>query len=341
MGLAYASPILFDKFTGGINMLLFETQDKLMATDQTKPCDVKVGIKYMIAGVIERGIYKGSLNTYFKEYLYRNREIHLMTRFDGTKPFAIATNDCERDGFQPFHLSKIYVDQGNYIVYGYKLPFDKYYDPIKFVVFQVTNVQPQGTMGMDMMEVVALYKFSSIDTIPFQLFGAVHHAIEVFDCEMVEQLIPKYCFNPNRLVSLRLFERNEKNEVESFFNNGKKLILNANSKARLVDGEVTNGGLFRVFFSKKFRTSNVIFVDGKELTPLHKWDIDSYIAKSYLDEDVAHSMIRQVVTDKGNIFYAVTNLSGEFRPIYKSSGGYLSFPLSRPELAFIKDVRDI
>jgi hypothetical protein len=324
-------------------MILFETKNSLISTNRTRPEEIKVGKTYMVAGVIERGVYKGTLNTYFKEYLYRNNEIHLMTKLDGAKPFAVATNDCMRDGFDAFHLSKIYVDEGNYIVHGYKLPQDESYDPIRFNIFQVIIINPTHTYGVDMMEVKAVNICTSIDDELFGKFNPViQHAMEVFDCDLEDQLIPKYCFNPNRYVSLRLFERNDTNEVESYFSSGQRLVLNANSKARFTEtNEITSGGLYRVFYSKKFKNSSDIFVDGMQLSPLTKWDLEKYIKKSYLDETIAQDMIKKVITEKGNTFYAVTNLSGQIRPIYKSTNGYLSFSLCKQEQAFISELKSI
>lgn len=319
-------------------MLVFDNSKN----DEVRPEEIEVGKIYNISDCFERGEYRGNLNTYFMEYVYRNNEMYFMTKEDGTKPFAIATNDCVRDGFDTFHLAKIFVEVGHNIVYAYKLKGDKSYDPIRFVIFQVTNLNTTDGSKTDAMEAKAIYKFTSIDPMPQKFDNAVQHAVEVIDCELEEQLIPKYCFNPNRLVTLRLFERNDKDEVVSYFGEGQKLIMNANSKARFTDErKVTNGGLFRVFFSKKFRNSSTTYVEGAQLTPLRKWDLEKYIQQSHLEESTAQSMIKQIVTHQGNVFYAIVNLSGQVRPIYKSTTDYLSFSLSDDELAFIKEVRDI
>lgn len=299
---------------------------------------------YLVHDVVERGEYRGKLNTYFIEKVHGNRDAYLMTKPDGTKPFAIATNDCERDGFSAFELSKILVEEGNYVVYAYHKKEDNPHDPLHFVILRVKDVHPKYRFADNSLEVEFVQRFDSLLLSPKEFRPVVDHAISVVGSDLPDQLLPKYCFNPNRFITLRLFERNEKGEVESFFSDGRRLILNANSSERYKDKnrtEVIEGGLMRVFFSRKFKDSKHIFVDGKILPPLRHFNVEDYVKSSHIDSAVAQSSIKEIKTVGGQDFYAITNLNGEIRPIYRSTTGYSSFALSDYELEFIDEVNDV
>lgn len=309
--------------------------------------EAEIGKVYHIYGNIERGTYKGNLNTYFNEIVKPGKCALLMTKNDGSKPFAVATNDCERDGFDPFHLSRIFVDNGNYVIYAYRTKEESESQPAHVIIFETLNKFPEKQMNLETMEVKAICKFDTDEFNPNAMTGmnkfkdVVSHLIKVLDVYLPDQLIPKYCFNPNRLITLRLFQRNEKDELETFLSDGRRLVLNAHSKERIKDNKVINGGLFRVFFSRKFKDSKHIFVDGKALNPLHAYSLSSYIEESQLDSPVIKSTIKKIKTKLGQKFFVVTNLNGEIRPIYESNQGYSSFKLNSYELGFVDSIDDV
>jgi hypothetical protein len=324
-------------------MRFFGFEDERMDIVATNAMSVRTGREYLITDGIERGEYRGVNNTYFSEIVEPGSRVSLMTKKDGGKPFAVATNDSDRDEFEPFHLSRILVEDGNYVVYSFKDKEDPEHSPVRFIIMEVINKQPIDDLVRVTMQVRIVYQFTAIDRIPDPFGNVVNHAIEVFAAQVSDQLIPKYCFNPNRQITLRLFQRNQNNELVSYLDDGKKIILNSNSFERHKDSdkrEVVETALIRVFYSKKFKDSKLIFVEGKTLVPLRRYELAEYIRQSHLEESVAQITIKEIVTQYGS-FFAITNLNGDIRPIYKSSNGYSSFALNMREMDYITEVRDV
>jgi hypothetical protein len=305
--------------------------------------ELEVGHNYLMVDNTERGVYKGQTNTYFKEMIKLNQSVQLMTRQDGSKPFAIATNDCLRDEFEEGVLSKVLVYKGFYIVYGYQKENSTHIDPIKFIVMEVLNDKPKEFVLQLTMKVKLVHKFTSFDEIPEMFNDAVEHITDIIGCRSDTQLIPKYCFNPNRLITMRLFVPNDHNELKSYNKNGQRLILNGHTRETIRNGsgEIINGGLYRVFFSRKFKDSNHIFVDGRLLPPLLKKDLPKYLKTSQLEESITRSIVKEVSTHSGFKFYAISTVNGGLRPIFESTIGYSSFPMSEKEFEFIKEINTV
>lgn len=302
--------------------------------------DLKIGEKYLIGSLVKEEEYKGEVNTYFMESItFPGKILYFVLREDGGKPFAVATNDCKRDGFDYFELAKILLAEGDYIVAARKNPETNL---IQYNIFKLLDTKVIRDMSnYEYVEVELVYKFDPLDKIPdVKLKEAVVHAADVISSDLDEQLLPKYCFNPNRIVTVRLFHQNENGDVISYTDDGKQLILNANSSEQSILS-ANKDAIMRVFYSRKFKESRHIFVDGRCIVPLSKWDLEDYVDKSHIDSLVAESSLKQIVTKNERTFYAITNLKGELRLIYKSAAGYSSFPLNENELDFISEIRDI
>jgi hypothetical protein len=302
--------------------------------------DLKIGEKYLIGNLVKEEEYKGEVNTYFMESIsFPGRTLYFVVREDGGKPFAVATNDCKRDNFDYFELAKILLSKGDYIITARK---NSESNIIQFNIFKLLCPKVIRDMtDYQYVEVELVYQFNSLDKIPDEKFKeAITHAADVIGSDLDEQLLPKYCFNPNRIVTVRLFHLNEDGDVISYTDDGKRLILNANSSEYSLLS-VNKNSLMRVFYSRKFKDSKYIFVDGRCTNPLSKWDLEDYVDKSHIDSLVAESSLKQIVTKNGRTFYAITNMNGELRLIYKSAAGYSSFPLNEYELEFISEIRDV
>ena len=302
--------------------------------------DLKIGEKYLIGSLVKEEEYKGEVNTYFTEFITSPGKIlFFVIREDGGKPFAVATNDCKRDAFDYFELAKILLAENDYIVVARKNPETNL---IEYNIFKLIDTKViRDMLNYEYIQVELFYQFNSLDKIPDEKFkAAVTHAAEVIGSDLDEQLLPKFCFNPNRIVTVRLFHQNENGDVISYTDDGKQLILNANSTEQSVLS-ANKDSIMRVFYSRKFKESKHIFVDGRCIVPLRKWDLEDYVDKSHIDSLVAESSLKQIVTKNGRTFYAITNMNGELRLIYKSASGYSSFPLNEYELEFISEVRDV
>jgi hypothetical protein len=325
-------------------MLLSRYNNGVMELFPQKLENIQVDVKYMMLDGFERGMYKGQKNTYFKERIDRDSEAYIMSRQDGSKPFAVATNDCLRDDFDSSVLSKVLVYKGFYIIHAYFNENAKNTDPLNFIVFEVLDDNPKESLIMNNGVLVkAVHKFTSLDEIPELFSDVVAHVMDVISCTSEAQLIPKYCFNPNRLITMRLFVPNDHNELKSYNKNGQRLILNGHTRETIRDesGEIIKGGLYRVFFSRKFKDSNHIFVDGRLLPPLLKKDLPKYLKTSQLEESITRSIVKEVLTHSGFKFYAISTVNGGLRPIFESTIGYSSFPMSAKEFEFIKEINNV
>lgn len=322
-------------------MMFYKTKENGKMSFQTEFADnLTIGEIYRAQYGIEKWSYKGKENAYLKETVVPGKLAVLMTKPDGDKPFAVATNDCVRDGFEPTVLSKILIENGNYLVYVYSRLNDEEYAPLNIAIFKVTNINPEDDV-IQTIEVKLEYKFNTLENFPVKFSRVVSHAKKVMLSNLDDQLLPKYCFNPNRTITMRLFVRNSKGELESYNDDGSRLIINRRSEERMDDFGFVESGIYRVFYSRKYENTGRIIVDGKRLTPLRDWELDDYIANSQLEEPMIDSIIKEIVVANGKRYIVITNLDGELRIVYKSVNGYSSFSLNEYEASFIESVEDI
>ncbi|NNV04711.1 hypothetical protein, partial [Brevibacillus sp. MCWH] len=213
-----------------------------------------------------------------KEGFYDGRTLHFATKYDGSKPFAVETNDCERDEFDAYELAKVLVENGFYIFIAYienKV--------INYKVIEIMDTKSDYVIERNYVEVKLINSFTSLEKEEFikenpKFEKAVLHAIEAINSDFPDQLLPKYCFNPNRLVYVKLFEKDEKGNYYTYNDEGKKLVLNKFSKSL---DKINDNPIMRVFHSRKFNDKNVILVDGVPVREVKHYDLHDYIEKSH------------------------------------------------------------
>lgn len=310
------------------------------------------GETYNLKGsLLTDGMYGETHQVYFFEYSKPGELACIMTGRRGEKSFAVATNDCARDGFPTHCLAKVLVEPGNHIMYAVPEVDDtgKFTGKHTITTFEVVEILPALGAAAELSINVKYVNKSVVagdhDVKTYK--EAVKHLLFVSRRKTDDYTTPKYCFNPGRVVSNRLFSRDKDGgELVSFNDSGKKLILNRNSlegllyKSKGVYADADN--LFmRCFYSKKHAHESIIFIDGARLTMLETADLQDYIEKSNLTKDLAESIIKRAVTTHGNTFYVVVNVKDEIRPIYINSYGYATFPLLESERDFIERLDDI
>lgn len=324
-------------------MLLIKVEDNIPTNAVNDVAKIQLNELYMVSG-FHRSIYRGTENTYFTESRNPKSSMFIMTKEDGTKPFAVATNDCRRDNFEPFGLATILVYPNSYVIYAYRNKEDNILNPINFVAFQVVdpNYNIETVSSGESVLCKVAYIFNSISDVPKIFEPVVEHVNRVIDSDFNDQLVPKYCFNPNRFVTLRMFMTDDNDDVTSFTEDGKHLLLNANSLEHSgLNNKITKGGLFRVFFSRKFKDSQTIFVDGVHLEVLKRYDLEDYVENTQMNTEFAKNVLKTITLSNGLKFYASVTVTGEIRPIYKSINGFSSFALNEHEGEMIESVKDV
>lgn len=185
------------------------------------------------------------------------------------------------------------------------------------------------------------------------LHNAVNHArfmSSVFDVETYK--LPKYSFNPGRVMLHKIFFKNTDGKFESVITSDdlsknkstkldkpRKIIINDNSEIikQAGDKEVI---FVRCFFSKKWLLSHTIFADGYILDPLTYEEVPDYLDKSNIDLSRIASIVHEVeFNGKYKILATADSNLSTIRPIYKSAtGGYSSFKLNNFDMFLINKI---
>lgn len=303
---------------------------------------------------IKWGHYKFEKQCYIYEYCDPKNETVIIAREDGQKPFASATNDCIRDNFPKNCLARVVLSKDYYLIYAYydnnSIVTSHTNKKLNFIVFRIVDCAPEfkDIPEFSSINIQCVARFDSGD-IPKTdcLDEAIQHVIMVNLNYCGEQVTLKYSFNPGRIVTTKLFQRNEQNELVSYTEEGKKIILNNNSfelYKDAINAEMNDNIILRCFYSRKFINKKVLFVDGIRVDLLQEWEVPYYLEKSNLSDSAASSLLKKAVTKYGYEFYVISDVTrGEIRPIYKSSKdwGYSTFPLSVYEADYIKELKDV
>ena len=326
-------------------MFFYKVKDNKLVFPRVMKKDLEVGEIYNVNFLVEHGEFGGQKQAYFYEYSVPYQESMIMTDPNGEKAFAVATNDSIRDNFPQFCLAKILVQKDNYIVYAYSE--SAHSDEIHIVIMKVVDVFPTVSLvsNEDAINVRVEGKFVVGENVDVgKLKKAVDHVIMVMRRNLGDYLTPKYSFNSGRMITTRLFHRNENDDIISYLETGQKLILNKNSLEKYKQGEngpLIDNAVIRCFYSKKHKDKDVIIVEGCKVNLLWENDLELYINESNITREMASNMIKKVYTTNGNYFFAVINIKGELRPIYHTSAGFATFALNEYEFDFIREVQDL
>lgn len=347
-------------------MRLYKTKNKSIVFPAVKRNTVKVGDVFNVNNLITTGYYSDKKQMYFYEYAkpfttdgMAPDGVVIMTDPRGKMPFAVATNDCPRDKFPEFCLSKILITEGNYIVHVYNEGKDIHV--IGFRVIEQCDDVGYTSYSINVMAVIhyVIPPILSPDVDPDLgelefMKNAINHALHVNRTRSDDYTVPKYCFNPGRIISNRLFSRNDDLELTSFITNddikrkslsvaesGKQLMMNRTAVKDFisVDGDMIMNCAVRCFFGKKVIDEPVIYVDGYTLPILKKDNVDEYIYHSNINSNRVSTMLYKIITHHDEEFYAIVDeLNKEIRPIYSNAYGFSSFLLNEEERKFIKDI---
>lgn len=306
-------------------MLLYKTVDKFnfVGIDIVDHNRIHMDEYYLLAGNIQHTTFSDKEVTTVEEVVNQNGMV-FATDNQGEQPFAIFTNDSHRDNFSdPTVLSKVVLKEGFHVV----MSFYNKNAPSPTYIFEVIKTKTMAR-NLEAVGVKCVYKGDTLR--PIRGFEkATDHIVKVMrQIGLPAQLQDKYCFQTTRKVLLCFMSKDERGEISS--TRDKKLVLNNNSKSRFnQDGKEVDEGFFRVFYSRRFKDSSEVFVEGVRIDDKFlDVDVDEFIKSA--DSDIRDS-IRQVTTKKGLQFYAIVNSKGELRPIIKL-GHFTSFALSEREI---------
>ena len=285
--------------------------------------NIHFGEKYILTGDIERTKFSDKEIVMVHE-MVNERGMLFVTDKDGDQPFAVFTNDSHRDNFKnDTVLSKIVLKEGFFII----MSFYNDNKPSPVYIFKAVDLDipwfNEPSVGVE-----CVYKGDTVS--PIEKFEkATDHIVKVMkQIKLPAQLQDKYCFQTTRKVLLCLMSKDERGEISS--TRDKKFVLNNNSPSRKdKNGKEVQEGFFRVFYSRRFKDSQEVFVEGVRIDDEYlEFDINDFIKSA--DNDVRDS-IRILTTKYGKSFYAIVNNKGEIRPIIKL-GTFTSFALSEEEM---------
>lgn len=309
---------------------------------------LELGKTYNLSSYIDCGEFGNEKQVYFYEHAKPYKVSAVMTDSIGRKAFAVATNDSVRDNFPQFCLSKVLVSEGNHIVCAYSE--NVLLESIHIVIMTVVDIRPNSVFeDGKSINVKVTHKFcydKDIVNLSEFMWDAVQHSVMAIRRNVGDFCTLKYSFNPGRIVLNRLFVRNEEDQIVSYLDDGRKLVLNRNSpeiykQVGKNDGELIDTVILRCFYSKKHKDKNNIIVDGSRLRMVWENELPMYIEQSNLTYDLASTLIKKVILPYGNHCFAVVNIKGEIRPIFHSSKGFWTFPLNEYEEAFIQGIEDM
>lgn len=321
-------------------MIFYDIQNERTIYERIHPKDVIEGSRYSIADIISKEKYENDEKSYFVECHVPSKATKLMCDEYGRKPFAIATHDSPNDDiFKYFELSKILVRQGYHFIYNFKEEKNGLSTILIFRLDELFNTQD---VTRDIVNTTLIHKLTSTDTIPSKFNEVVQHSIKIFNSYQEDYLLPKYCFNPGRIITIRLFQKGSGDDLISYLNEDKQLIVNTKSPLYFKKGQrvINNNIIARCFYSKKFKDTKYTLVDGYPLDLLKERDLDDYIEKSCISKEMSKLLIKKAYTKYEESFYIILNNKQEIRPLYKTASGYSSFALNEFENKFIIRLED-
>lgn len=327
-------------------MELYEVfENGTVAEESTAVKDVKIGARYKALEIVSHSQFKGRPQTCFRETGFPTREVTIAITHDGEKPLAFETNDSKTDKMAAGHLATVVLRPYFYIMHTYINREENDEDGVRSVLFSIDSLEQERYMNSDAITLRVLEHEYSILKFNFgaKFRPAVEHSLRgIFETEG-DQLASKYCFNPNRMISIRLLVPDEKGQLHGYFDDGKPIFLNKQAADMQFNSLGEKGDfdtIARCFHSRKFKNYDHIFVDGVPIRPLKEYALQSY--RDYIHEQYnAPTDIKQVTTITGTKYYAVTNNKGELRLLYFASSGFASFSLNQYEMEFITEIQDV
>lgn len=327
-------------------MRFYKVQNNTLEFPSVEVTKLQPGHVYNIKDLLETGKWKDERQVYFYEY-NAPHSVWISADSVGRMPFAIQVNDSVRDEFPSHCLAKVILNEGNFLIHAHTntdAGTDNLEEATTIFVFRIKDTNPDITNSIGNVsiniELINSFKMNDIIIAGHGILeNAINHVFTVWNSAFGDYLTPKYSFNPGRVMTNRLFVRNEEGELVSHLDNGSKLVLNRNSFARNVvpgafDTDIHEAIFMRCFFSKKFKNEPMIFVDGVALPMITLDDIPEYIeASSGIDMKMASSTIKKITLKNGFEFYAINNSGrSETRPIYKTTTNFATFALNNYEL---------
>lgn len=280
--------------------------------------------------------YCGKEQEYIFEQ-YNEDKMVLVTTNDYRRKYAVATNDCERDNLQPYQASKIVLELGDKIILVHYGTEDK--SPKKIVVLNIDSVSKRNK-SVD-IEATCIAKFDTLSYPEWATDIVKHIASEYYNRHMPCQMIRRLSYNNSRTIRYGLFTRNHKGEL-MMQRNGVTYILNNNSTAQKnLEGQPVEEGIYRFFYSSKFKNSPIVFVDGVHLDErFTHFNTDDYINSKTTTTDIRNS-VKKFTTSKGSRFTGILQTNGGIKLVIKVGREYQLIHLSTNECEHIIEIEPV
>lgn len=318
-------------------MKLFETTTKglVKINDLRK---VSAGSEYAVTDIVKQSLYLGKLTTYIYETNHPGATI-VITDERGRKPYAVATNDSSRDGFEEYEVSKVLSRVGYYIVISAK---ELGSEDDRVVIMRVNENVDATTIFPCHVKATCITNdlFSEVyDELPmFQ--PVLDHVSRInFMQDTPIQIRDKYCFNKSRIFVYAIMKRNNKGEMISE-KHEQQVLLNNNSLAQLENGLPVDVGVYRLFYSKRFSQGRTLIAEGVKLNKDSlTFDVNELIYSGELDPYEIQNLGTGYLSDDLKVVVIMKSVVP--RLLIKVGQQILRIPLSETEVSFIKDLRSI
>lgn len=305
-------------------------------TSVTSSDQLSQGDKVTITNYVAISEYCGEEQEYIFEQ-YNEDKMVLVTTDDMRRKYAVATNDCERDNLQPYQASKIVLELNDKIILVHYGKDDK--SPKQIDVLNIDSTTRRGKL-VD-IEATCISKFDTLSYPEWAINVVQHIASEYYNRHMPCQMIRRLSYNNSRTIRYGLFTRNHKGEL-MMQRNGVTYILNNNSSAQKdLEGNRIEEGIYRFFYSSKFKNSPVVFVDGIHLDErFTHFNVDEYINSKTTTTDIRNS-VKKFTTAKGSRFNGILQTNGGIKIVIKVGREYQLIHLSTHEVEHIVEIEPV
>jgi hypothetical protein len=318
---------------------------------------------YNLSYMLEEGSYSGVRQAYMYEKHSMN-ETHIVSDENGGTPFSVSTRDCARDKFPKDCIAQILLKEGQYVFRFIASKQDN--GKVEKITYVMKIVEVFPNVEFQDKPVSINVEFCLAIRYPFvkgrEIVGqyqekfkqAFIHINRIHCIPFDPYFVPRYSFNPRRIITTRQFTQDVEGNLVSFTDKGKRLVLNQKSKLYYEKpndpkSPKRKGAFIRCFYGRRAADEDIIYVDGAIVSMVQRADLPAYIEKSGIYNNYDNGLhqaslsIKEVYAIDGLVYYAmvVDSDGGMFLPLCKSIDGFNTIQLNEKEGTFISEYKDL
>lgn len=285
--------------------------------------------------LITRNVYKGeTIGQLMFEFMEPGEYYLFATTSSGDRPFANRTNDKVDDNEFPAGVLSSIPLELDFRIIAMKREGEEF-------SMQINKVSYTDS---DRIELTEVYKGSTLGLYEPFLVRSVGEAVDKLKMKPIlhwEQQINKHAFNPVRTIETHLMlnlDPSGTSVLQGYNKENKRIELSNNSKDAMIEEsqEVAIAGIYRIFYYKKYKNTDVRFVSGIPLRHLTVHDVNEYTPFC----EVGIDSIVNVHLVNGAEMLGLA-IGQNIHLIYQHITGYKSVKLSRLDLEFVEKIESM